>query len=314
MQNKPLYHYLFIRSPITKIALGIVALVISMAVLLFIGVTEETRMAAQTASWEGRGIEKGAALFANNCANCHGADGKGLPNVAPALHSKYFFTQRLSDVGWAGSLESYVELTVHAGRPSKVNSQWAQMMPTWGQRFGGPLRDDQIDSVVSYVLNWEEAALSQTDEEDPWQPFQGVDNGWAGVQATEGVTATGEITGTQGITATAGVTEMAEGVVRPPQELFVSMGCQACHNLDQPQTADSRGPVGPNMGNLPETAGSKVEGLSAEEYVHQSIVEPNAFINEGYMQGIMPPNFAEKMSEEEIQGLVTWLLNPDRAR
>lgn len=305
MQNKPLYHYLYIRSPITKIALSILALVIAMVVLLFIMVTEDSRMQAQTASWEGRSIEKGAALFANNCANCHGLDGKGLPGVAPALHSKYFFTQRISDVGWAGSLESYISLTLHAGRPSKVNSQWAQVMPTWGSEFGGPLRDDQIDQITNYVLNWEESALLQTDEEDPWQPFQGVDTGWEGVQAAEG----GETAD-----AEAPAAEEEEAVATPPQELFVSMGCSGCHNLDAPQTDSERGPIGPNVANLPETAGSKVEGLSAEEYVHQSIVAPNEYINEGYAAGIMPANFAERMTEEEINSLVTWLLDPNRER
>lgn len=309
MQNKPLYHYLYIRSPIAKIALSILALVVAMVVLLFVMVTEESRMAAQTASWEGRSIEKGADLFANNCSNCHGADGKGLPSVAPALHSKYFFTQRLSDVGWAGSMEAYVQLTLHAGRPSKVNSQWAQVMPTWGTEFGGPLRADQIDHLVAYVLNWEESALQQTDEEDPWQPFQGVDTGWEGVRAAEA----GE-EGAETAEAAEPAAEEEAAAPTPPQELFVSMGCSGCHNMDAPQTDSERGPVGPNMANLHETAGSKVEGLSAEEYVHQSIVAPNEYINEGYAAGIMPPNFAERMSEEEINSMVAWLLDPNRER
>jgi len=304
MQNKPLYEYLYIRSPITKIALGILTLVITMIILLFVLVTEEPRMEAQTASWVGRSTEKGAALFANNCANCHGPDGKGLPGVAPALHSKYFFTQRLDDVGWAGSLESYVSLTLHAGRPSKVDSQWAQMMPTWGQRFGGPLRNDQIDDITAYVLNWESSALAQTNEEDPWQPFEGIDTGWAGVEETEDGTAAEE----------APASEAEEVAVRPPHELFASMGCAGCHNLEQDQTDRNRGPVGPHIGNLHETAADKVEGLSAEEYVYQSIVEPNTYINEGYVAGVMPQNFAERMSEEEIQGLVDWLLDPNRTQ
>lgn len=304
MQNKPLYHYLYIRSPIAKIALGILALIISMVILLFVGVTEEARMEAQTNSWEGRSIEKGAELFANNCSNCHGADGKGLPAVAPALNSKYFFTQRLSDVGWAGSLESYISLTLHAGRPSKVNSQWAQVMPTWGQEFGGPMRDDQIAQIVAYVLNWEESALAQTNEEDPWQPFEGVDTGWAGVEDQ------GE--GAESTAAADAETEAEEAAPAPPQELFVSLGCSGCHNLNEAQTDSNRGPIGPHLGNLYETAGDKVPGLSAEEYVHQSIVVPNEYINEGYTAGIMPQNFGEKLREEELNGLVNWLLDPNR--
>ncbi|MCB0140559.1 MAG: hypothetical protein KDE50_11680, partial [Caldilineaceae bacterium] len=75
--HKPLYHYLYIKSPIAKIAIGILALVVTLAVLGGIIVTEVPRMEAQTANWNGRSIEKGAALFASNCAPCHGDHGQG---------------------------------------------------------------------------------------------------------------------------------------------------------------------------------------------------------------------------------------------
>ena len=56
--HKPLYHYLYIKSPIAKIAIGILALVVTLAVLGGIIVTEVPRMEAQTANWNGRSIEK----------------------------------------------------------------------------------------------------------------------------------------------------------------------------------------------------------------------------------------------------------------
>ncbi len=76
------------------------------------------------------------------------------------------------DIGFAGSLNDYVKLTVAAGRPANKTSQWAQMMPTWSSRYGGPLRDDQVQDVTDFVLNWEADAKTQTAETDPWQPFQ----------------------------------------------------------------------------------------------------------------------------------------------
>lgn len=172
--RKPWYHFLYIRSPLAKIFIGAAAAALSIVLVIFQFAIEEPRMKAQEDNWAGRSIEKGAEIFANNCSNCHGADGKGLPNVAPALHSKYFFTQRIVDIGWAGSLNDYVELTVAAGRPSQVGSQWAQMMPTWSSRFGGPLRDDQVEHVTNFVMNWQEDALTQSAEEDPFQCFRNV--------------------------------------------------------------------------------------------------------------------------------------------
>ncbi len=52
--------------------------------------------------------------------------------------------------------------------------------------------------------------------------------------------------------------------------------------------------------------------MTAEAYVHESIVNPAAFTVPDFPAGIMPPNFAERMSEEEINSLVTWLLDPNR--
>ncbi len=292
---------IFVKSPLLKIILGILSSLAILMLVLLVGLTEETRMQAQTANWEGRSIENGAILFSNNCSNCHGDDGKGLPNVAPALNSHYFFTKRLADVGFAGSLKDYVKLTVAAGRPSKANSQWAQRMPTWGSLYGGPLRNDQVEDVVAYVMNWEQSALEQTPEEDPWQCFQDV------ATPCEAQTV-GEAP------AAAPKEEAAPAGPREPSELFNAMGCSGCHNLTEPQTDTNLGQPGPNFGNLAENAAKRVEGLSAEEYVHQSIVDPSAHVVEGYMDGIMPQNFAEKMTEEEIQGLVNWLLSPDRGQ
>src|SRR6476661_7980649 len=159
--RKPWYTCLYVRSPIAKILLGVLAVLVSFAALAAQGVFENKRMEAQTANWHGRSVEKGAEIFSSNCYTCHGTDGKGNPGVAPALHSRYFFTQRMKDVGWAGSLHDYIALTVAAGRPSKSKSQWAQVMPTWSSKYGGPMRDDQVEQVTQFVLNWQEEAMTQ---------------------------------------------------------------------------------------------------------------------------------------------------------
>jgi mono/diheme cytochrome c family protein len=286
----------FIKSPILKITLGILAALLGIVLVLLVLFTEEARMEAQTASWEGRTIENGAALYYNNCASCHAPDGRGIPGVAPALNSHYFFTERLNDVNWAGSMFDYVELTVAAGRPSKTSTQWAQIMPTWGNTYGGPMRGDQVTAVTAYVVNWERAALEQTVDEDPWIPFldvakppeqQAIVPGEA-VDAPPAAEPTGP---------------------RDPEVLFNQvLGCMGCHNLDQAQTATNRGPIGPHLGNLATNAATRVPGQSAEEYVYESIVEPNVYIVEGYPSGIMPQNYDQLMSEEEIQLMVAWLL------
>jgi hypothetical protein len=146
----------------------------------------------------------------NNCYNCHGMDGRGAAWGSACAAQQLFFTQRLADVGWSGSLKDYIALTVAAGRPSNVNMQWAQMMPTWSNRFGGPLRDGQVDAVTAYVLNWEKSALTQGTEDnpDPWQFFANAPTRpWRGQKAPQPKPLVAEPTGP-----------------RQPQELFVRYG------------------------------------------------------------------------------------------
>ncbi len=169
------------------------------------------------------------------------------------------------------------------------------MMPTWGVNYGGPLRNDQVQAVTAFVMNWEADALTQTPDEDPWQPFQNAK--------------TTTITGT----VTAAPAGAVEGQVRAPEELFITMGCQGCHNLEQDQTESNRGAIAPNLGNLNEEAPNMVAGQDALTYVINSITHPNDFIVPGYVAGIMPQNFPDRMSTEEIEGMAQWLLDQSAA-
>jgi mono/diheme cytochrome c family protein len=169
--KKPWYSFLYVKTTVGKVVWGIIALLLSLVLLVAIWVVEEPRMEAHTANWEARSIEKGAEIFANNCYTCHGVNGEGMMGRAPALNSRYFFENRLKDLGISGSLHDFIEGTVAAGRPSNTMGQWSAVMPTWGEDYGGPLRNDQVTAVADFIMNWESEALQQTPEEDPWQPF-----------------------------------------------------------------------------------------------------------------------------------------------
>ena len=135
-------------------------------------------------------------------------------------------------------------LTVEAGRPSKMHPQWGGLvMATWGEDYGGPLRNDQVEHVARYVANWESTALQQTQAEDPWIPFQDTTSRVA----------------IEDVYRDEGSEPAAPAEPRPPEELFVSMACAGCHNLELPQTDENRGPVGPNIGNLAENAAQRIE-------------------------------------------------------
>ena len=76
--------------------------------------------------------------------------------------------------------------------------------------------------------------------------------------------------------------------------LFASNGCGGCHTFE---AAGSSGAVGPNLDEA-------LEGKDAE-FVHQSIVEPNAEVAEGYNPGVMPS--FQQLSEDQVNDLVAFL-------
>jgi len=136
-----------------------------------LGVTptdQPTDMEARAKALKGREIEVGADLFGQYCYSCHGKRGEGLPGVAPAIDRKDLFDgRRAKQVGWAGSTEAFIKNTIAAGRPVPSRPDlYAAKMPTWGQEYGGPMRPDQIDALVAFVLNWRD----QAPEVDAWPP------------------------------------------------------------------------------------------------------------------------------------------------
>ena len=76
--------------------------------------------------------------------------------------------------------------------------------------------------------------------------------------------------------------------------LFASNGCSGCHTFE---AAGSTGAVGPNLDEA-------LQGKDAA-FVHQSIVEPNAEVAEGYNAGVMPS--FQQLSEEQVNDLVAFL-------
>ena len=86
----------------------------------------------------------------------------------------------------------------------------------------------------------------------------------------------------------------------------VNAGCRICHSLEKGETI-----IGPSFYGIANRAGERVPGLTAEEYLHQSIVDPNAYVVSGYPSGQMIQNFGTILTEEEIQDLIAFLLTLD---
>ncbi|MFQ5615352.1 MAG: c-type cytochrome, partial [Anaerolineales bacterium] len=138
----------------------------------------------------------------------------------------------------------------------------------------GPLRPDQIRDITQFILNWEATALGGKSPEILELP------------------------------APLSADPVARG-----KFVFNSQGCAACHVIE----GLSAGLVGPDLTHIGTVAAARVDGMSAEDYLRESIINPNAFITPECPTGdclpdTMPQNFVDKISPEQIEDLIAFLL------
>jgi mono/diheme cytochrome c family protein len=93
----------------------------------------------------GTSVEVGQQLYSQSCAVCHGEFGEGGPNpsragdiIFPISTAEYLKTRD----------DSTIKAIIAQGQPNYG-------MSPFGSAFGGPLDDEDIDVVVSYIRSWE---------------------------------------------------------------------------------------------------------------------------------------------------------------
>jgi mono/diheme cytochrome c family protein len=273
-----------------EISLGIILVLITSSLILVYGLNENNRMAELEEAQVARSIEVGAELFQAQCSRCHGTQGLGIPSICPPLNDRYFFDDRLADVGWSGTQEDYIVATASSGRLSSTRPEvypggGVPAMPSFSDRFGGPLREDQIRSIADYIMNWEPTA-ELVEVAQPADPGQAVGTD-INVQLPEGDAAAGEA-------------------------LAVSQACTACH-IDAP-TGPSWLPAGDQPG-IGDRASERITdptytGIAStpEQYLLESIVDPNIHIVDGFTASIMPQTYGGTLTSQNAADLIAYLL------
>jgi Cytochrome c len=80
-------------------------------------------------------------------------------------------------------------------------------------------------------------------------------------------------------------------------------GCKTCHSLEPGVIV-----IGPSLTGIGSSAGTRVENETAEEYLKESILTPDAYLVEGFPAGVMPNSYGSQLSPEEVDSLVGFLL------
>lgn len=283
-----------------RVIVGTVSMVLTIILLGYVAVTEQSRMETFATAYAARDIETGAALFENNCQSCHGNKGQGVPGKGPQLNYHDMFNgNRTLEAGWSGTVQNFVRLTIAAGRPQRsakfADAGFAEPMPTWGEEYGGPLRKDQVNALTAYVMNWGKAyeglpVASPTPIDVPMPD----------------------------ITAALPAGDAARGA-----EVAKAKACTACH-IDAPTGPAwlaSASPDGTGIGERAATriteAGYTGKATTAEQYLYEAIIHPSDHLVESPDPAViyatngvsaMPPIYATTISKQDLADLIAYLL------
>ncbi len=79
-------------------------------------------------------------------------------------------------------------------------------------------------------------------------------------------------------------------------------GCASCHSTEVDKVL-----VGPSLAGVANRAGERVPDQTAEEYLQNSILEPNLYVVDGFSSGLMYQKYKDILKDEQVRDLVAYL-------
>lgn len=220
---------------------------------------------------------------------------------------EFFFNNngaRLAQVGWAGDLRGYVVTTLIHGRPGSLNI-WPNSnggMVAWSQLAGGALRQDQIEDLATYILNW--------DKGNNWtlEDFLAVEQYGKPLSdgSIPGVPQPDPAGDNPDMILARWAEEGIEGSASNGAVLYdTKFGCTSCHRdgTSAPDTIGTWTRVLNERLTLPQFA-----GYTGERYLIESIVLPAAYVVDSYSAGVMPADFGTRqMTDQQLADVVAFI-------
>ena len=87
------------------------------------------------------------------------------------------------------------------------------------------------------------------------------------------------------------------------QTIGSTSGCSLCHSTEPDGVR-----VGPSLAGIANRAGERVEGQSSEEYLRTSILEPDAYVVEGFTKGVMYQQYQQVLTDQQVEDLLAYML------
>lgn len=100
------------------------------------------------------------------------------------------------------------------------------------------------------------------------------------------------------------------GLSAAAKTAFAKGACGSCHII--PEVPNAVGMVGPDLSDIGAVAATRIDGYTVEEYLYESIMEPDAYIAPDCPTGpcpagVMLKTFSNTLSPEEIDLMVDYL-------
>lgn len=145
-------------SVIEKTGYGALIFIIAIAFIIpFLLVNQQQQQAGATADKYKLTLQRGAALFGQYCAACHGYLGQGLGG--PQLNNNPNVNKLTNDD---------ITRIISAGVPANFTDLTSTklQMPAWSDRYGGPLTDDDISYLLALIRSSDPAYIKTNDLEN----------------------------------------------------------------------------------------------------------------------------------------------------
>ena len=220
---------------------------------------------------------------------------------------------RTAILGWAGTQESFIITTLIHGRPNSY-AYWptGKGMPAWSQRAGASMRDDQLEDITAYIINWDKGDAWTVEDLLAVRQFGIIPGEGSGGEITAPAVGTDETVAFTAIAALVGDPTRGEALYGGREQTQAAgerLGCGGCHaNASQgPGYAGTYERVVADRLTLPQFA-----GYTVEQYLVESIIHPTAYTVEGF-SGQMPVNLGEKLSAQDLADIVEYLKATDPA-
>jgi len=224
----------------------------------------------------------GKNLFAANCSSCHTID-----STAPGSYAREISAQQARWNGWVSDIEnsgivSAPNLT-HFGTHSTIGAGLKDLNKTTLEQW---ITDPSSIKIGTRMQK--HAAVYDTD------------NNKAKLTASEISDIANYLLSLKPGSTPSG--EVANNSASVDGESLFTTNCSSCHSTGDDTI------VGPGLAGIADRAGTRVAGQSVDAYLRESIINPNAFIVDGY-PAVMPG--WEQLGTESIEALVTYLKTLD---